>query len=55
MWINVAEDKRIKGVLVRLTVAEHEEFLRLADERRTTMAEMIRAAVLSLRGETRAR
>lgn len=55
MWINVADDKRVKGVLVRLTVAEHEEFVRLAEERRTTMAEMVRGAVLALRDEGRRR
>jgi hypothetical protein len=55
VWINVADDKRVKGVLVRLTVAEHEEFQRLAEERRTTMAEMVRGAVLALRDEGRRR
>lgn len=55
VWINVADDKRVKGVLVRLTVAEHEEFVRLAEERRTTMAEMVRGAVLALRDEGRRR
>ena len=45
MWIKVSDDKRVKGVLVRLTVAEHEEFSRLAAERHTTMSEMIRDAV----------
>lgn len=55
MWIKVSDDKRVKGVLVRLTVAEHEEFSRLAAERHTTMSEMIRDAVMGLRAGGRGR